>query len=80
LNGTVLGPQTLAYDALPGTKCLLEYVNCDVMARIGRIHLNKFMGTTGLAQNVGYSGNKVVSTATFCIRYFEYVLSVDCAE
>jgi hypothetical protein len=34
---------------------MLEYVNYDGFARIGMILLNKFMGTTGQAQNAGYS-------------------------
>jgi hypothetical protein len=32
--------------ALRGTKCLLWYVNCDVLTRFGTILLNKLMGTT----------------------------------
>jgi hypothetical protein len=81
-NGTsrILDAQIIADDALPGTKCLFEYVSCNVVARIGRIHLNKLMGTTGRAQNVGCSGNEVVTRATFCIHYFECILSADCAE
>jgi hypothetical protein len=73
------GLQILAYDALPGRKRLLEYVNCDVVARIRRIHPNKLMETIGRAQNVGYSGNEVMSSATFSIRYFLYIQSDDCA-
>jgi hypothetical protein len=43
----ILVPQILTCDALPRTKCLPENVSCDLVVRIGRIHLNKLMGTTG---------------------------------
>jgi hypothetical protein len=61
----ILDPQILVYDAFPGTKCFPEYVNCDVWARIGRILLNKFMGTTGRARNVGCSRNEAANAAAF---------------
>jgi hypothetical protein len=50
----VLGPQTRAYHGLWGRKCLFEDVNYFVQARIGTTVLNKLMGTTGRAENVGY--------------------------
>jgi hypothetical protein len=75
----ILGPQILTDDALPRTKCLPEYVSCDELARIGRILLNKLMGTTGRAQNIELSRNDVVSMAVFCIGYFEYIRSADCS-
>jgi hypothetical protein len=43
----VLSQQMLAYYVLRWTKYLLKYANCDVLARVRIIILNKFMGTTG---------------------------------
>jgi hypothetical protein len=80
VTSRIIGAQIITFDALPGTKYLPEDVNCDVVARIGRIHLNELIGTTGGAQNVGCSGNEVVSMAAFCIRYFEHILPADCAD
>jgi hypothetical protein len=49
----ILGPGTLAPHALGRSKYLLESVNCDILPRIGVALLNKLMGTTEPAENVG---------------------------
>jgi hypothetical protein len=61
----VLSPQMLACHALRGTKCLLEHVNYDVLARIGIILLKKLRGTTRQTQSVRCSGNGMAITLTF---------------
>jgi hypothetical protein len=70
ITSHILVPPILVYDALPGTKGLPEYTSCDVLARIGTIHLNKFMQTAGGAENVRCSGNEVMSIVTLSIRCF----------
>jgi hypothetical protein len=80
VTSCILGAQLLAYDALPGTKCLPEDVNCDVLARIGRILLNELMEMTGRAQKVECWGNEVVSRAVFVsvLSNISYRLAVPC--
>jgi hypothetical protein len=45
-------------------------MTCEVLARIGTALLNKLTEKTGLAHNVGYSGDGGVSRITFAIYYF----------
>jgi hypothetical protein len=64
-NSRVLGPEMLAHYALSLTKCFLEYVSYDILARIKTTLLNKLVRMTRRAHNVGYSGDEVVSRLTF---------------
>jgi hypothetical protein len=72
-----LSPEMLANHMLRGRKCSLEYVHCDVLARVGTAVLNKFMGTTGRAQNIGWERDEVTSMVPCPIRYFRDVRSAD---
>jgi hypothetical protein len=66
----VIIPEMLTYHALLETKSLQKYVGCDPVARIETDLLNQLMGTTGRAQNIGYSGDGIESMVTFSKRYF----------
>jgi hypothetical protein len=47
-----------------------EYVSCDVLARLETELLNEFMRPTGRADNVGFSGDTVMSGVAFSVHYF----------
>jgi hypothetical protein len=69
VTSPVCSPQRRAYHALRRRKCLLESVNCIALAIIGTL-LNKLMGMTKWAQNVGCLGSGVGNRITFSMRYF----------
>jgi hypothetical protein len=49
---------------------VLEYVGCDILARIKTGFLNELMGTTGRADNFGSSRDTVMIRVTFSMCYF----------
>jgi hypothetical protein len=66
----VLGPEMHADHALQGIKCLLGYMDYDVLAGISTAILNKLVGTTGLAQNLGWERNEVTNMMPFrCVIF-----------
>jgi hypothetical protein len=72
-----ISPETLTYHALLEAKSLHEYVGYNLVARIEMAVLNQLMGTTGLAQNIEYSGNRIESMITFLRGYFLYAQLTD---
>jgi hypothetical protein len=52
-------------------KRVSEYVNCDVLATLETGLLNEFMGTTGGEDNVGFSGDTVMSRVAPSVHYFQ---------
>jgi hypothetical protein len=76
----ILCSEVLADHVLRGTKRLLEDMNYDVLVRIGTAILNKFIGTTGGARNVGCSADGIVSMVAFSLYYFQFAKSADCIE
>jgi hypothetical protein len=76
----VLDPEMFAGRAFRRTTVLLEYVSCDVLARIGTALLTKFMVTTGRAYNVGCSKEGMAAQAVFRVRYFRSAQSANCVE
>jgi hypothetical protein len=57
-----------------------EDVSCGVLARFETRLLNELMGTTGRADDVGPSGDTVMSRLAFYVHYFRQAQSADCAE
>jgi hypothetical protein len=69
-TSAVLIQQIPGYHGLRGTKWMLEYVNCDALARIEMTLLNKLLGTTGRARKAGFSRDGKANTLTFSIHHF----------